>query len=212
MIENAKIDKILTARDSTEIVLEKIGSILKIEIENQKALLKEAEIEDKDFNISVFVENASAWQIQTEEDEESPVPVINVTFDRYNTDGEDGTDSRLRKATFFIDCYACGNFGGEGFASRTAKVKSLKVARIARNILEAAVYRYLDMRGLVIEKHIVSMTAGASPPNESSIFVACERIDFEVTYYEDAPQMNGEEMDGMGFTSLSPDGEVLINI
>lgn len=212
MIDGAKIEDILTTPDTTEIVLNQIGQILAIEIENQKELLEEEEIVDKDFNIHTFVENNEPWIVQTDDDEDSPLPAINVSFDHYNTDGEDGTDSRIRKATFFIDCYCSGNFDGVGSASRVAKLKSLKVARIARNILESAVYRYLDLRGIVIEKHIVSMQSGEIPPNESSISVCVERIEFEVTYYESSPQMNGEDLDKIGLTSLSPSGEVLLNI
>ncbi len=206
-----EVKELLSSPDNVEIVRDQTAGILALELQNQYKLAKEeSELTGvEDYNVKVYIENNEPWAVQ---DEENPFPAINITFDKYTIDTDDGSNDRIVTALYNIDCYASGNYTGEGFAGRWAKIKSVKIARLVRNILQAANYRYLKLRGVVNSQHIVSCTSGEIRDNEGAVKVGVQRIVLEVEFHETSPQVDGDILEEMGFVCSDETGEVLLKI
>ena len=205
----ALINELITEPDRIEKISAQIAGILAIELDNQWRMAKESgELHADDYNVHVYIENDEPFAVQ----ESNPFPAVCVSFRDYAYDSGDAIENSIHRATFWIDCYASGNFDGEGFAGRVAKLKSMKLARFVRNILEAGMYRYLGLRKIVIAKKIQSQQSGElNIDSESAIKVAIQRIVLEVEYWEKSPQAKGVDFEGFNFLVKASTGEVLIN-
>ena len=111
------------------------------------------------------------------------------------------------------DCYACGNAESDGDDTRQAALKAWRISYIVRSILMSGFYAYLGMRGVVLERDMSGIKTGI-PSNlaESAAAVTVARIDFSVSFYEDAPQGDGAELEEIQFEAVGKTGEVLIRI
>lgn len=205
-----EVNELLSTPDNIEIVRDQIAGILALELIHQYELaqaipdLKSPE----DYSVRVYIENDEPWAVQ---DEQNPFPAINIVFDRFVIDSDDGSNDRIIKATYFIDCYTAGNYDSEGFAGRVAKIKSLKTARLVRNILQAANYRYLKLRGVVNSQKIISCVSGVVKDTEGAVKIGVQRITLEAEFHETSPQVESDALEALGFSCNSPTGEVLLN-
>ncbi|GHU66647.1 hypothetical protein FACS189447_07950 [Spirochaetia bacterium] len=211
-----KINILLNNLDNVEIIRNQIAAILQIETENQLALAENAAIEDlRDFKIGVYVEKARPWELTGSTEATSPFPLINVLLNDVKQDMNPGSPVNEKKyiATFFIDCYGCGNIGSDGNDDTLATIRAWKTARIVRNILNSGFYTYLGLRGTVRKREITEIKTGA-PSNmpESALAITTCRVSFTVDYSEKSPQAGGEIFDGMMFKSLTESGVILIDI
>lgn len=205
-----EVKELLSTPDKVEIVRDQLAGILALELANQYELAQAAEDASKeDYNVHVYIENDEPWAVQ---DEENPFPAINVSFDRYAVTTDDGANNRIVTASYLVDCYAAGNYDGDGGAGRVAKVKSMKVARLARNIIQAANYYYLGLRGTVHTRRIKSCVSGAIKDANGAVKVGVQRITVEVEFRETSPQVTGDVLEAMNFTCNSATGEVLLNM
>lgn len=206
-----EINRLLSDPDNVEIVRDQVAGILALELENQYNLALEDEDLKKpeDYKVKVYIENDEPWAVQ---DEENPFPAINVSFDHYTIDTDDGSKDRIINALYYIDCYTAGNYDGEGLAGRVAKIKSMKVARLVRNILQAANYRYLKLRGIVNSQSITECNSGVIKDPAGAVKVGVQRIKLEVELFEDSPQIERDNLEIMDFTCRTTTGEVLLNI
>jgi hypothetical protein len=212
-----KINYLLSENDNIETIRNQIAAILKIEADNQYLLAKEKGISDsRDYKIPVFVERARPWDLTGDNERENPFPLMNVLLNDYKQDTKPGSAQSEKKysATFFIDCYGCGNINNTtGDDDTLGTIRAWKTARIARNILMSSYYTYLGLRGIVFKREITE-TATGSPANmpESAASVTTCRISFVVDYFEKSPQAEGVLFEGIAFSSLSDTGEILIDI
>lgn len=207
MITEPCIETLIDREDTTELLLRQIAGILLHECNG----LSERSGGKPDYDIRFFVENNSPWIVQTDEDDRSPLPAVNIMFDHYDTEGDDGTKVRLRRGTFFIDCYASGNFDGAESHGSAAALNSLRLARIVRSVLESSFYRYLGLRGAVTDRRIKSMISGRGKW-DSAVQVACQRIELIVSYFEDAPQIAGSSLDFLNMIMIDAYGEVFMKL
>jgi hypothetical protein len=206
-----EVNELLVDPDGVEVVRDQVAGILALELENQYAIARKMpDLQSpEDYNVRVYIENDEPWAVQ---DERNPFPAINVSFDRYMIDTDDGTNGRIITASYDIDCYAAGNYTGQGFAGRRAKLKSLKTARFARNILQAGNYRYLGLRGTVNFQHIKSCTSGIVKDDKGAVKIGVQRIVLEVEFHETSPQVQGVDLDVLGINIRKDTGEVLLDI
>ena len=213
----AQIQTLLNGKDNIEKIRDAIALILKNELSNQYALAETAGIESlEDFNIGVYLESARPWELTENEVGGNPFPLVNILLNEMRrVEGKAGSAIGRKRytASFSIDCYACGNTGSDGDDTRQAALKAWRIACIVRSILMSGFYAYLGMRGVVLERDMPGIKTGI-PSNlaESAAAVTVARIDFSVSFYEDAPQGDGAELEEIQFEAVGKTGEVLIRI
>ena len=214
---NAVLHTLLDKNDNAEKIRDMIAGILKTEFVNQyDVALKSGSPNAQDFNVGVYLENARPWELTENEAKESPFPLVNICLNETRkAEGKAGSAIGRRKyvASFFIDCYACGNFASGGNDTEQAALKAWRVAAVVRNILMSGYYAYLGMRGVVLERDLLGIKTG-SPGNldESALAVTVTRMEFSVSFYEDSPQAAGVDLEGIDFNVVDKTGEVLIKI
>lgn len=212
----AQIQKLLNGQDNVEKIRDRIAFILKTELKNQYELAVKDDLKNaKDFDAKVFLENDRPWEFTESENDKNPFPLVNVCLvETKRAEGKAGSAIGRKKytASFSIDCYACGNYGQDGRDDELSTIRAWTLARIVRNILMSGFYAYLGMRGVVLERDLSGIKTGS--PNDienSAVAVTIARLDFSVSFYEDSPQGEGVEFEGIDFNLLSKTGEVLVN-
>lgn len=214
---NAVIHTLLDKNDNAEKIRDMIAGILKTECVNQyNVALKSGSSNAGDFNIGIYLESARPWELTENEAKESPFPLVNICLNETRkAEGKAGSAIGRKKyvASFFIDCYACGNFESGGNDTEQAALKAWRVAAVVRNILMSGYYAYLGMRGVVFERDLLGIKTG-SPGNldESALAVTVARMELSVSFYEDSPQAEGVVIEGINFETVTKTGEVLIKI
>lgn len=207
------VDELLSSPDNVEIVRDQICGILALETAHQYELADEAgDTRKEDYKIKVYLENDQPWELQTEDDKEV-FPLVNVSLvsvDRGN--GSTTTNKNNVTASFYIDCYATGTFDGDGQTGRMAVVKAWKTARIIRNILCAANYAYLGLRGVVTARQVKSLTAGMPNQQNAAGRVCIVRIAMDVDLLEFSPQVSGVEIAPISLEFLDDTGLVIVDM
>ena len=213
----AQIQTLLKEKDNVEKIRDAIALILKNELSNQYALAETAGIESlEDFNIGVYLESARPWELTENELGGNPFPLVNILLNEMRrVEGKAGSAIGRKRytASFSIDCYACGNTEADSDDAMQAALKAWRIACIVRSILMSGFYAYLGMRGVVLERDMPGIKTGI-PSNlaESAAAVTVARMDFSVSFYEDAPQGDGAELEEIQFEAVGKTGEVLIRI
>lgn len=208
-----KIDVRLNTPDNIEIVRDQICGLLAIELNNQyEKALEENDPTAEDYNIKVYLENTEPWSIQSEDDS-SAFPLVNVSLQETSIQsGSTGTDKRVMRASFNLDCYHSGSFDGDGSGGRLAVVKCWKVARVVRNIIDAANYTYLGLREVVKSRQIQSIETGLPNLSEASFNVCICRIRLTVDYYENSPQVTGPIIEPMNLSITDNNGVIVVDM
>ena len=213
----AQIQQLLSEKDNAEKIRDAIALILKTELSNQYLLAKAAGIESpEDFNVGVYLESVRPWELTANEAGGNPFPLVNILLNEMRrAEGKAGSAIGRKRytASFSVDCYACGNAESDGDDTRQATLKAWRIACIVRSILMSGFYAYLGMRGVVLERDMPGIKTGI-PSNlaESAAAVTVARMDFSVSFYEDAPQGDGAELEEIQFEAVGKTGEVLIRI
>lgn len=207
---NAKINVLLNTPDNVEIIRDQICGILAVELDNQYELARQAEdpVAD-DYNIKVYQEETEPWSISTEDDCNA-FPLVNVCLQDVSIQtGSTQADKKVSRASFNLDCYCSGSFHGDGTGGRHAVTKAWKAVRIIRNIIDAASYTYLGLRGVVLGRQIQSVETGLPNLNDASINVCICRIHLVVDYYEHSPQVSGPIIEPIN-VSIGDDNGVVV--
>ena len=159
------IPALIDKQDTFEIVRDKIATILANESASQVALATAALKSDPDYwKLRIFMERSNPWE-QFADNPSDTSPIINVWFDNSNFDPSASNVMERQKSdsVFNIDCYGYAKSkddGGTGHkpGDREAAFEAQKAVRFVRNILMAAEYTYLDLRGIVWSRSFRSVT------------------------------------------------------
>jgi len=208
-----QIGTFLNSQDNVEKIRDRIVSILTTELSAQKKLA-EKELCAKDFDIKVYIENCRPWLLVSDNPRLNPFPLINVSLSETKEDGNPGStiDKVKYTATFYMDCYGCGNYNTENnLDDSLSAIRAWKTARIVRNILMSGFYVHLGMQGLVRRRRIPKITT-IVPTNNASMAITICRIALEVEFYEDSLQGQGITLEGISFESKDNGEASLINI
>ncbi len=206
------VDELLSTPDNVEIIRDQVCGILALEGAHQYELAQAAALETADdYNLSVYLENDEPWSLQTEED--NTFPKVNVSLQAAETSaGSSSTNTTSKTATIVIDCYATGTFDGSGKSGRMAVLKAWKTARIVRNILEAANYAYLGLRGIVSKRTVTSFETGFPNVQNAAIRVCIVRVKLLVEYKEVSPQVSGVTIDPISLKITDDTGLVVVDM
>jgi hypothetical protein len=210
----AQITELISEPDNIEIVRDQVAAILSLELQNQLAISQN----DKDYNIPVYVENGRPYEMQ---DDKTIMRFINVLLPGINMSDEDRiianprTGNQKERATFYIDCAACGNDSGSFRDDKSAAIRVWKVTRLVRRILMSDYYTYLGMRGIVGSRVVKKMEAGTPEKpeleRESALSYVVVRITFEVQFMERSIRASGEPLEIINYEIDPISGELTVS-
>ena len=196
----ANLPDLIDKTDNFEVVRDLIATILAAETISQQALAVAAAEDPKLWAFDVFIERSNPFE--TLKGFASANPVVNVWFDTSSADRSRSNqfERQYFEATYNIDVIArgdsakvagTGHISGDEQAFRNAQ----RVARLVRNILMAAQYRFLGVpRGpnqVVLDRWVDGMESYRPDPEkpQSSPNIGGIRISFGVGFNEFDPQI-----------------------
>lgn len=193
------ITTLIDKQDNFEVVRDQIAQILANEVAGQKILAVAAGKDPDDFDLKIFTERSNPWEqfLNDPPPGTGRSPIINVWFDSETfPEGVGGTVERQRADGLFnIDCYGFAvsadvEAGGHAPGDKAAAIEAQRAFRLVRNILMAATYTYLDLRGVVAQRWPQSVEVFQPEINSRSVQqIVAARLVLRVTYNEFAPQV-----------------------
>lgn len=193
------ITTLIDKQDNFEVVRDKIAQILANEVAGQKVLAVAAGKDPNDFDMKIFTERSNPWELFLNDPPPGPgrSPIINVWFDSETfPEGVGSTVERQRADGLFnIDCYGFAVSadvvaGGHAPGDKAAAIEAQRAFRLVRNILMAATYTYLDLRGVVAQRWPQSVEVFQPEINSRSVQqIVAARLVLRVSYNEFAPQV-----------------------
>jgi hypothetical protein len=213
----AVLDSLIDKQDTFEIVRDQIGSILALEVANQKALATTAGEDPALWDLEIFLERANNWEKFL--NDASEVPIVNVVFNSLNIDDSASVRSNRQKADglYNIYCYAYGlsqddDVGGGHIAGdRLAYFELHRTIRLVRNILMASQNTYLQLQGTVIERRIDAIEVFDPTFAENPVQnVVAARIGLRVLFNEFTPQSTPETLELLSVdVKRTEDGQII---
>jgi len=212
------IDTLIDKQDNFEIIRDEIAAILKVESTNQMTLATDAGKDADEWKLRVFTERSNPWEQWINEQSERS-PIVNVWYDNSNFDPKASNVMERQKAeaVFNIDCYGFAvssddAAGGHKPGDREAALKVQQALRLVRNILMAAEYTYLGLRGLVWSRWPQSVSMFQPQQGSDTVQqIVGARLAFRVVFNEFSPQITGDVLELVSASVLrAEDGEIVI--
>lgn len=209
------ISTLIDKQDTFEIVRDQIAAILVTEVASQMVL---AGANAADYKLRIFSERSNPWGEFQNLTPADTSPLVNVMYDNSSFDGNAGNIMETQKTTgiYNIDCYGLGISadvpgGGQIAGDRLAALEVQRALRLVRNILMAAEYTYLQLRGVVWKRWITSANAFQPPiDGQNAQNVQGARLALQVTFSETSPQIAPTELDLLSTEVQSAaNGEIL---
>ena len=215
------ISELIDKQDNFEVIRDQIAFILVSEIANQMALATAAEKDPEDWRLKVYTERSNPWELFSDVKCSDPVPppIVNIWYDNSSFDQKAGNVVFRQKSdtVYNIDCYGYGRSSDDGGTGHTAGDKSAALAvqkaiRLVRNILMAAEYTYLDLRGTVWQRWPQSITVFQPQIDSRTVQnIVGARVALRVGFNEFSPQINGEELELLSISvTRAEDGEIYL--
>lgn len=210
-----KLQSPINKLDSFEIVRDQIAAILFLELENQKAIAGRAQIDPARFDMKVYKERSNPWDLF---DEGENKPIINVWFSNSDFDYTNSStvDKQKTTAIFNIDCIATAvsqeTADGQTLGDEMASLEVQRVAKVIRNILMSDTNTYLQLRGLVWSRRVLSLNI-FQPSAENGMMqnLCAARLVLQATFSEFSPQYEPQELEILSVTVHNCDGQILFN-
>ena len=209
------IDKLIDKRDNFDLIRDQIAQILADETVNMQNLAVTAGKDPKNWLFKVFTERSAPW-----DDNHAGDLIVNVWFDNSSVDlkASDPITRQKVDGTFNIDVIGfadsksngTGHIPGDELASREAA----RGITLIRNIIQADIYRYLKMRGIVWNKMARSINMFQPPlNNRHATHVMGARLVLDVSFNEYGPEQTPAQIDYISTTiKRAEDSSVLAQI
>ena len=214
------IPTLINKQDNFEIIRDQIAAILVIEVASQQALATIALLDPDDWKLRIFTERSNPWgQWLNIEPATDTSPIINIWYDNSNFDksASNGMERQKSESIFNIDCYGVGissdePLSGHNPGDKEAAFEVHRALRLVRNILMAAEYTYLGMRGLVWSRWPQSITPFQPQIDNRAVqHVAGARIAFNVGFNEFSPQVAEETLEYLAVDiKRTEDGQIVL--
>lgn len=169
--------KDIIPKQNFELVNERIGEILKLELEHQKTL------QEFDDPVNVFNERLDAFQQEEE-------LMINTMFDSENNNTH-SQKSSLGNVHYFIDVYSTGKSKGNVDGGTASARRLHKFLGMCRFILSDSQYRTLGFNPGTIAGTAIESMQIATLENKDAANVTMGRIVLAVRLQEQQPLTNG---------------------
>ena len=197
------IPSLIDKQDTFEIVRAKITEILALETANQQALALAGGKDPALWALNIYEERSNPWE-QYQDATSDQTPIINVWFETASADkrSSDRFDFQKNVGIFNIDCIAPGFSADDGQGhvpgDKAAALNAQRAVRLARNIIMASEYTYLDLRGVVAGRWPASVTMfQPSGVENAAMPIVGARITLEVEYNEFSPQIDPVVLEGV---------------
>ena len=212
------ITTLIDKQDNFEVIRDQIAAILVLEVSSQMALATAASKDPDLWKLRIFTERSNPWeQFLNEHSDKSPL--VNVWYDNSNFDprASNVMERQKTEAIFNIDCYGFGlsrDDGGTGHipGDKDAALEVQRALRLVRNILMAATYTYLGMRGLVWSRWPLSINV-FQPELDNRVMqqIVGARVALRVIFNEFSPQVVPETLEFLSIGVINADdGEILL--
>lgn len=209
------IDTLIDKQDSAEIVRDQIAALLKLESVSQMALAVAENKDPEPWRLRVYQERSNPWEVLNEDDR---APIVNVWWDSSTFDGAASNILERQKAsaTINVDCYGYGRSadrpaGGHTAGDQDAAEAVQRAVRLCRNILMAATYTYLGLRGLVWKRWPESISIfQPQQDNQNHSQVVGARLAMRVDFNEFSPQVTPVELELLSVQVLKNDDGLLL--
>lgn len=212
------IAELIDKQDNFEVIRDQIAAILATEVANQMQLATDGGKDPDDWKLRIFSERSNPWeQLLNEQVDRSPI--VNVWFDNSNFDPAASNISERQKTegVFNIDCYGYGISsdeagGGHNPGDKEAAFEVHKALRLVRNILMAAEYTYLGLRGVVWQRWPQSITVFQPQLDGRQMQqIVGARLAFRVVFNEFSPQVPAETLELVSVdVRRTEDGEIVV--
>lgn len=217
------IDSLIDKEDNFEIVRDQIAAILALETDSQQALAKAANKKNpKLWKFRVFTERANPIEEWRDINSSSGIddsPIINVWYDNGSFPMNKGNvvERQAHDAVYNIDCYGVGFSGsnpggGHVLGDKEAALEVQRAVRLVRNIIMAADYTYLGLRGTIWRRWPQSITV--FPPQidgRSVSHIVGARIALRAEFNEFSLQVTPETLELLTVnTKRTEDGEIVL--
>lgn len=210
------IPQLMDRPDTFETVRDRVAEILAAESASQQALAIAAGKDPQGWNLRVFTERSNPWE-QYENDPSNTVPIVNVWYDSSTFDPRSSNivERQGTTANINVDLYAVGyseeTEGGHLSGDEQAARSVQRALRLARNIIMAAPYTYLKMRGTVGQRWISSANVfQPAKDGTTAQSVIGARLTLVVQFNEFSPQYEPVTLETLGITiSRAENGEIL---
>lgn len=212
------IPALIDKQDNIEIIRDQIAAILAIEVVSQMALATAAAKDPDDWKLRTFTERSNPWE-QWLNSQDDTSPIVNVWVDNASYDPKASNISERQKteAVYNIDCYGYGQSadnvaGGHTPGDKEAAFEVQRALRLVRNILMAAEYTYLGLRGVVWSRWPQSVTMFQPQIDGRQIQqVSGARFAFRVGFNELSPQVAEETLELVSIdVKRTEDGEIVV--
>lgn len=210
------IDTLIDKQDSVEIVRDQIAAILALESASQMSRAVLASKDPELWKLRVYQERSNPWELL---DERDVSPIVNVWWESSSFDGAASNILERQKssAVINIDCYGYGRSendpaGGHTAGDQNAAETVQRAVRLVRNILMAATYTYLGLRGLVWKRWPESISIfQPQQDNQNCNHVVGARLAMRVDFNEFSPQVTPVELELLSVQVLrDEDGFLLV--
>ncbi len=211
------IQNLIDKQDSFEIIRDQIAAILADETASQMALATAAAKEPLDWKMRIFTERSNPWETWLNNQADKS-PIINVWYDNSSFDPSSSNivERQATEGVFNIDCYGYGVSSDDGATGhnpgdKEAALAVQKALRLVRNILMAAEYTYLGLRGLVWQRWPQSISVFQPPiDGRQTQQVVGARLAFRVKFNEFSPQFDLNTLQLVSINVLrTEDGEIV---
>ena len=212
--------ELIDKQDNFEVIRDQIAAILVTEVASQIALASTAgKPNPNDWKLRVFTERANPWEQFLQAPVVDTSPLVNVWYDNSSFDASASNAFERQKAVavFNIDCYGYGISADDGAfghipGDRAAALEVQKALRLVRNILMAAEYTYLGMRGLVWKRWPQSVTIFQPQLDGQTVqHVVGARLALQVEFNEFSPQVVAETLELISIDVVrAEDGEIVL--
>lgn len=207
-ITTTLIQSLIDKRDANEVVRDKIAEILLAESASQQQLAIADGRDPAPWKLRVFIDRSNPWEEWRDLEADDPTadrsPIVNITLESMSFPGAKGdtVEKQSAAATFFIDCYGVGisaqTLDGHVSADQMAAAECQRCFRLVRNILMAATYIYLDLRGHVGKRwpqsvQFLQPELDTRPTQKVNV----ARFSLGVDFNEYSPQYEGQTLESI---------------
>lgn len=213
------IEKLIDKQDSFEIIRDKLAYIVASEIANQKILASNENKEISLWDMKVYLERSNPWEDYMN-DVDNTTPIINIWYDNSNFIGasSDTVERQAVDGIYNIDVYAVANssnnvLGGHNPGDYEASISLQRAIKLVRNIIMSANYTYLDLRGLVWQRMLQSITTFQPQQDRANArAIIAGRLALKVRFNEYSPQYAGNVVELISTEfRRTEDGQIVID-
>ena len=211
------ITTLIDKQDNFEIVRDQIAAILATEVANQMQLATDAGKDPSLWDLRIYKERSNPWEALRGQNAPQ-TPIVNVWYEdsAFEKGSSNIMERQAASAGFNVDIFARGQARNtaEGHCpgDENAAEEAARALRLVRNILMAAEYTYLGLRGTVWQRWAQSITVFQPDiGGRAAEQVVGARLKLAVSFNEFAPQIEPVALELLSAqVKRAEDGEIVI--